>query len=384
MYQPSTVPEITPEDLVRTIESGGRIRILDVRLPGAVAGGRIDVGASDQFVNIRGSEVMSLGDGIRSSLDPDMPLAVVCGHGNSSKQVAAHLNELGYQARSVRGGMVSWGNAVVARDLRAPDGFDHLVQFDRIAKGALGYLLAANGEALIVDPPRKPQAYFDVAKGLGVKVVAVADTHAHADYISGGPGIAKRMGLPYYLHSGDAILPYDGSPATIAYQPLEDGQKLTIGGREIRVEHTPGHTMGSVCYRLGDDTVLTGDLMFIRSVGRPDLGGKLDEWTPILWASLARSLAAWAPGIRVLPGHYASDGEREADRSVGRALASVRETNEPLRIGNETDFVAWVKKKVGVSPEIYRKIKAINLGLVQVWDMEAQELDTGKNECALG
>jgi hypothetical protein len=46
--------------------------------------------------------------------------------------------------------------------------------------------------------------------------------------------------------------------------------------------------------------------------------------------------------------------------------------------------VAWVKKKVGSSPEAYRKIKAINLGLLQVWDMEAQELESGKNECALG
>jgi len=384
MFQPSTAPEISPEDLVRAIESGAPIRVLDIRAPNALAGGRIDVGSPDQFVNMRGSEVVSLGEGIRSALDPEMPLAVVCGRGNSSKQVAAHLNEVGYRARSMTGGMTAWADALVPRHLAPPPGFDHLVQFDRIAKGALGYLLAAGGEAWVVDPPRKPQAFFDVARDLGVKVVAVADTHAHADYISGGPAISKRMGIPYYLHPSDAILPYDGSPATIAFTPVEDGQTLRLGDCEIVVEHTPGHTEGSLCYRMGDDAVLTGDLIFIRSVGRPDLGGKLDEWTPILWKSLSRSLAAWAPSIRVMPAHYASDAERESDRSVARPLARVREGNEPLQLRSETEFVAWVKKKVGSSPEAYRKIKAINLGLLQVWDMEAQELESGKNECALG
>jgi glyoxylase-like metal-dependent hydrolase (beta-lactamase superfamily II) len=385
MFRGSDIPEISPEDLVRTIESGGRIRVLDVRAPNALATGRIDVGSPDQFLNMRGSEVLSLGEEIRSTLDPDTPLAVVCGHGNSSKQIAAHLNDLGYRASSVRGGMAAWGDAVVARNLTPPPGFDHLIQFDRIGKGALGYLLAANGEGLIVDPPRKPQAYFDVAEDLGVKIVAVADTHVHADYISSAPAIAQHAKIPYYLHPADSILPYDGSPGKIPFEPLRDGQTLRVGGRDIGVEHTPGHTEGSVCYRLGDDSVLTGDLLFIRSVGRPDLGGKVDEWTPILWKSLSRSLSAWAPGIRVLPAHYGSDDERESDRSVGRTLDRVRQGNEPVRLlGDEAEFVAWVKKKVGSSPEAYRKIKAINLGLLRVFDLEAQELEGGKNECALG
>lgn len=385
MLQYREVPEISPEDLVRTIESGGRIRILDIRAPQALAGGRIELGTPEQFLNMRGSEVMSMGEGIRSTLDPDMPLAVVCGHGNSSKELALYLTQLGYKARSMVGGMAAWGDALVPRNLTPPPGFDHLIQFDRISKGALGYLLVANGEAMIVDPPRKPQAFFDVARDLGVKVVAVADTHAHADYISGGPLIAKRMNIPYYLHPKDAILPYDGTPATITFTAIEDGQALKVGGREIVVEHTPGHTEGSVCYRIADNAVLTGDLIFIRSVGRPDLGGKLDEWTPILWRSVSRSLQSWSPEIRVMPAHYASDAERESDRSVCRPLARVREGNEPLQISSsEADFVTWVKKKVGSSPEQYRKIKAINLGLLKVWDIEAQELESGKNECALG
>ena len=54
------------------------------------------------------------------------------------------------------------------------------------------------------------------------------------------------------------------------------------------------------------------------------------------------------------------------------------------RIRNESEFVSWVMGKIGASPDAYRKIKAVNLGLLQVWEMEAQELETGKNACALG
>jgi hypothetical protein len=69
---------------------------------------------------------------------------------------------------------------------------------------------------------------------------------------------------------------------------------------------------------------------------------------------------------------------------VGRAFSAVQAKNEPLHFKDEASFTAWVMKKVGGSPDSYRKIKAVNLGLIEVWDMEAQELDIGRNECALG
>ncbi|MGH7681412.1 MAG: MBL fold metallo-hydrolase [Candidatus Eiseniibacteriota bacterium] len=376
-------PEITPEELIRTVEAGAPIRVLDVRAPEALAGGRIDIVPADRFINIRGSEILARGDAIGQTLKPDGPIAVVCGRGNSSKQIASHLNEIGFQATSLQGGMAAWADALVVRELRAPSGFDHLIQFDRIAKGSLAYLVGAGGEAIIIDPPRKARFILDTARELGLKVVGVADTHAHADYISGGPSLAKALRFPYYLHPADAILPYDGSPAKIEYSPLAEGQELPLGGAKVRVEHTPGHTLGSVTYHAGG-AALTGDFVFIGSIGRPDLGGKADEWTPILWDSLERARASWPQDVVVFPAHYASDSERESDRSVGRALNAVAATNVPYRIANRDEFIGWVLQKIGKSPDSYRKIKAVNLGLLQVWDMEAQELDSGKNECALG
>ncbi len=380
----SEVPEITPEELVRRLESGASIRVLDVRAPAALAGGRIDIVPADRFLNIRGSEILSMGDAVATAIAPDGPIAVVCGRGNSSRQIALHLNEIGFQASSLKGGMAAWADAVVPRRLAPPSGFDHLVQFDRIAKGALGYLLAAGGEAVLIDPPRKPQPYLDRARELGLKVVGVADTHVHADYISGGPALSRSLRVPYYLHPADAILPYDGSVAKVAYSPIEEGQGIRIGGSEVRVEHTPGHTEGSVTYRAGDDAALTGDFLFVRSVGRPDLGGKTDEWTPVLWESIERARRSWRPDLRIYPAHYASEAEREPDRCVGCSFGGLPEVNEPMRLRDAGEFIAWVKRKVGSSPDAYRKIKAINLGLVEIWEMEAQELEGGRNECALG
>jgi rhodanese-related sulfurtransferase len=275
MNPPVTVPELSSEDLVQRVESGTALRVLDIRANNA---NRIDILPGDRYVNIRGSQILAMGERIRESLRPDGPVAVVCERGNSSKQIAAYLNGLGYQAESLRGGMAAWGMAVVARPLAPPPGCEHFVQFDRVAKGATGYLIGSRGQGVIVDPPRKAQPYLEAAKERGITVVAVADTHAHADYISGGPGLSRGLGVPYYLHPHDAILPYDGSPARVAFQPAEEGVTIEFGGSALHVAHTPGHTEGSVSYLVGD-VALTGDFIFVNSIGRPDLGGKAAEWT---------------------------------------------------------------------------------------------------------
>jgi glyoxylase-like metal-dependent hydrolase (beta-lactamase superfamily II) len=375
--------------LVSKLESGAPIRVLDVRAPDALAGGRVDIVPAERFLNIRGSEILALGNAVAERIRPDGPIAVVCGHGNSSKQIAVHLNEMGYQAQSMRGGMVAWANALVARTLEPPPGFDHLIQFDRIAKGALGYLIASGGEALLIDPPRKAQPYLEAARGLGLKIVAVADTHIHADYISGGPGLSRSLRCPYYIHPADSFLPYDNSPGKITFTAKEEGGSIKLGGTELRSLHTPGHTEGSLTFVAGGGdaagtAAFTGDFIFVQSVGRPDLGGKIDEWTPILWQSLERARQTFGANWRILPAHYASESEREKDCSVGRRFSELPSRNEPMRIQDGAEFLIWVRRKVTASPEIYRRIKAVNLGLVEVWDVEAQEMESGRNECALG
>ena len=64
--------------------------------------------------------------------------------------------------------------------------------------------------------------------------------------ISGGPGLARDLGVPYYLHPKDAVYPYDGTPGKIEFEAAEEGRSIRVGRAEVKTVHTPGHTEGSV------------------------------------------------------------------------------------------------------------------------------------------
>jgi glyoxylase-like metal-dependent hydrolase (beta-lactamase superfamily II) len=376
--------DISPLELAEAFERGAAVQVLDVRAESRVALGRIEVPATATFHNIRGSRVRQLDSLSGTGLDPAVPMAVVCGHGNDSRAVANHLNTLGARARSLRGGMAAWMNVVLPRELQAPAGLDRFVQFDRIGKGALGYLLVSDGEALIVDPPRDPGAYLAAAQSSRARVVGVADTHVHADYISGAPALAERLGVPYYLHPADAVHPYDGTPGRIEFTAIDDGTVIRVGRCTVGVAHTPGHTEGSVTCLVDDAAALTGDFFFVGSVGRPDLAGKTAEWTIRLWESLEGARRDWSPDLLICPAHYASETERRADRSVAAVLGDLLRENPVLRLRERTAFAGWIDANAGMFPEVYRTIKAVNVGLAQVDDREAETLEVGRNECALG
>jgi glyoxylase-like metal-dependent hydrolase (beta-lactamase superfamily II) len=375
---------MTAEELVRRIEALEEVHVLDVRAPFRLENGRIDIVPVERFHNVRGSELLQLADPVHSGLPREAPVAVVCGHGNDSRVVAEYLNARGFQSASLAGGMVAWMGLTVPRELEPPPDCDHFIQFDRIGKGALSYVIVSEGEALVVDPPRHTKALREVIRGYGATVVGVAETHVHADYISGGPGLAYDLDVPYYLHAGDAVYPYDGTPGNIDFDAVEDGGSIKVGRTRVGIIHTPGHTEGSVCYRLGDSAVLTGDFVFVNSVGRPDLAGKTEEWTQNLWRSLERARADWPSTIRVYPAHYSSASERNSDRSVGRTFEELRYSNFSLELGNQKSFTEWVLSKTGSFPDAYRRIKGINVGLETPGETELDELEAGRNQCALG
>ena len=280
--------------------------------------------------------------------------------------------------------MSRWMSLCLPRELEPPPSLDRLIQFDRVGKGALGYLLTSDGEAMIVDPPRDARAYLEAAEKLGAEVVAVADTHVHADYVSGASSLSARLGIPYYLHPADSSYAYDGTPGRLEFHPLLDGDSIQVGRASVRAMHTPGHTEGHLTFLVDDQIALTGDFVFIGSVGRPDLAGKVAAWTGQLWESLEAARARWSPDVRVHPAHYGSETEREADRSVGAPFGRLLETNEALGFSDRTAFSAWVESRAASFPDAYRKIKAANVGLLPVDDKLAEELEVGRNECALG
>lgn len=376
--------EVGSEELARRLESGEPLQVLDVRAPARLANGTVSPVPPERYINIRGSQLVGLGDPAEAGLRPDSAVVVVCGHGNDSLRVAAWLTVAGYEAQSLRGGIVDWMHLSVPRALPAPPGFDHLVQFDRVGKAALGYLLVSGDEAIAVDVSLYYQPWLDEAARAGARITAVADTHVHADYISGGPNLARSLDVPWYLHPEDMVYPYDGAPGVIPFTSIGEGDEIRVGEGKLEVLHTPGHTEGSVTYLAGDRVAMTGDFLFVESVGRPDLAGRTEEWSELLWASAHRALIQWPGSWTVLPAHYALDREQNPDRTVAAELGELRESNEALRLAEDHErFVSWVIEHEAPGPAAYPRIKAINVGLITVSQAEADVLEVGRNECAI-
>lgn len=377
-------PEYSPRELAQLFESRQAIQIMDVRAPERVATGRIDLLPKERFHNIRGSVLITHKTIPATGLDPDLPVAVICGRGEDSKVIAGHLRGMGLDARSLSGGMAAWMRWVVPRELDPPEGLDRLIQFDRVGKGCLGYLLVSGDEALIVDPPLDYSAFLPVLENTGARLVGVADTHIHADYVSGAVSMAGRFGVPYHLHPSDAVYPYDGTPGQIEFSPIGEGTVIEFGKTGLQVMHSPGHTEGSVTFLVEDRVALTGDFLFIESVGRPDLGGKEKEWAKQLWESLTRAIRKWDDGMAIYPAHYAAESERRFGRAVGAPFGTLLRESEILRIQDPEVFLHTIINQKAPFPEAYRKIKALNVGLAPIVETEVDELEVGRNECALG
>jgi glyoxylase-like metal-dependent hydrolase (beta-lactamase superfamily II) len=374
----------SPRELATLIDDGSPIQAMDVRAPERVAAGRLDLIPEPQYHNIKGSELINIHEVKGTGLDPDLPVVVLCGHGKDSRFLAAHLIKLGLDARSLSGGMAAWMTHTVPRFLDPPEGLDRLVQFDRMGKGCLGYLLESGGKAIIVDPPLHFDSYLEGLEASGAKLVGVADTHAHADYVSGAPALAQKFGVPYYLHPADAVYPYDGTPGKIEYQAISDGDLMEFGETALRVVHNPGHTEGSVSFLVEDRVALTGDFLFVESIGRPDLGEQVEEWTDQLWNSMARAIREWGDGMAIYPAHYASESERRIGRAVGIPFGTLLRENDILKIQDPEVFLWTIKSNQATFPDAYKKIKAMNLGLAPIVESEVEEAEVGRNECALG
>jgi glyoxylase-like metal-dependent hydrolase (beta-lactamase superfamily II) len=204
----------------------------------------------------------------------------------------------------------------------------------------------------------------------------------HADYLSGARAAARRWNVPYFLHPDDARSPFDNRDGRLSYQPVGAGDTIAFGRATATIEHVPGHTLGSVAVIADETLALTGDFLFVQSVGRPDLGARGVEWGPLLWRSLER-VRAW-PGERlVLPAHYASELERRADRTVAARCDVIAATNIAMALNSEAAFLAWIAERETPAPDAYRTIKLANLGLIDIADADAEGLETGPNQCAV-
>ncbi|WP_248910805.1 MBL fold metallo-hydrolase [Halocatena marina] len=307
-------------------------------------------------------------------LPEDEEIAVVCVGGITSARAAEFLREHGFDAKSIDGGMNGWGR--VHRQYEVED-VDGVVQILRPGTGCVSYLVYDDGEAIVVDPSQYIDQYLNAADERGLEIIGVADTHAHADHVSGARQLSGELDVPYYLHEDDA-----GDLEMIT--ALEEGETLTVGERQLDLIYTPGHTPGSVSFQFGD-ALLSGDTLFLRSVGRPDLEDSAEvavrEAADQLFDSLSRLTNLDDDSI-VLPGHFSD----EEIRPLATQLGKLREetTNELLSYvedGDETAFIETIVESLADEPANYNEIKQINWGKEQP-SGDADTLELGPNNCA--
>lgn len=365
-----------PAEVARRIDEGEELFVLDVRNEDDYEEWRIDgsrnIPVYDELLE---HDYSTLGDRL-DELPKDTEIAIVCVAGITSARAAEFLRDHGFDAESVEDGMNGWGRVHRQYDLQEA-GVEGAVQIVRPGTGCLSYLAYDSGEAVVVDPSQYVDRYLNAADERDLEIVAVADTHAHADHVSGARRLAGELDVPYYLHGDDA------GDLENATHP-EEGGAIPVGERGLEVWHTPGHTPGSVSFRFGD-ALLAGDTLFLGSVGRPDLEDGAEEAVRTaasrLFDSLER-LTELPDGTVVLPGHFSDESDRPLATELGELRAET--TNELLSYvveGDEEAFVGTIVESLADEPANYNEIKRINCGKAQPGG-DIKSLELGPNNCA--
>jgi len=159
---------------------------------------------------------------------------------------------------------------------------------------------------------------------------------------------------------------------------------FTLGEVSVRALHLPGHTLGMTNPLVDDRFLLTGDTLFINSIGRPDLGGRAKTWAPLLYRSLQRVLALPDRTV-VLPAHFSHMHEADDQGCYRAPISDLRSHNEGLRMLSQglDAFIAYILGSLPEHPQSYDDIRRVNTGLLQVDETKASELELGRNRCAL-
>ncbi|PWI58429.1 hypothetical protein BM613_03905 [Sulfoacidibacillus thermotolerans] len=355
----------------------GETVILDVRASAAYLEWHIDH-KNARLLNIQTSKLKANGPEAYPEIPRDKEIVCVCAQGNASQEAAQILNDHGYQAVSLDDGMSAWSEFYYPVTVVKSDDLE-LIQVVRPAKGCLSYVLISGDEALVVDPARHVEVYDQIAKDHGVQIQHILDTHCHADHISGGPALAKQVDAKYW------VAPSEMEGGKISFDPLEDGLRFSFGTSKLEVLAipTPGHTPGSTSFFVNDKFLLSGDTVFVSGLGRPDLGGKAEEWAAMLYETVNTKLNKIEDDVLILPAHFSGSDEITESGYVGAQFEAIRSTNHLLQGVSEEEFTDAVASKVGLTPPNYTTIVSINRGLEAPSEEEATELEIGPNRCAV-
>ncbi len=218
-------------------------------------------------------------------------------------------------------------------------------------------------QCVVVDPKRDIQEYLDISQQEGMKITHIIETHIHADHVSGNQELRSVTGADIYFH--------ESAPVKFPHKNLKEGDIIEFGNVRLEILHTPGHTPHSISILVSDLSrseepwiILTGDLLFVGDIGRPDLAGEeiLDEQIRNLYESLYYKLGRFPGRIEVFPAHGQGSlcgGGMSAKTSS--TIGFERHNNPLLQMESLDEFVKKVKE-IGFPPrpKSFSKIIEIN------------------------
>ncbi|HEY1583926.1 MAG TPA: MBL fold metallo-hydrolase [Chthoniobacterales bacterium] len=223
------------------------------------------------------------------------------------------------------------------------------------------YLFGADGEAAVVDPKRDIDDYLADAEREGLKIVAIFNSHPHADFASGFRELAQRTGAKVYLSHL--------APARYERVEARNGDRVEVGSLEVELLETPGHSPDSLSFlvrEMGRPTaVFTGDLLFVGDVGRPDLRDADEDPSKLagkLYDSLHEKILILPDDVKVYPSHGAGSlcGRAISDAPFS-LVGQERKLNWAMQIEDRGDFIRQMTANLPDRPGYFSFDVELNL-----------------------
>jgi glyoxylase-like metal-dependent hydrolase (beta-lactamase superfamily II) len=337
-------------------------------------------------------------------------IVTVCAHGHRSMIAAKLLHQLGYNVKSVKGGMAGWNKVYDIAEIPVPKEAPFKIwQIRRISKGCMGYIISSkeNKTATVIDPIREIyESFLKIAQDNELQIRQLLDTHQHADHVSGIVKLVKTITTETNMEKirvyFSSLEDYDTSKTglkNIIY--VKDGDKIDIDDKvTLRAIHTPGHTNGSMSfiieYSLNDNNsnnvndknstnsyLFTGDTLFVDGVGRPDLRDQAKQFAELLYNTYHKKILELPDDTIVLPAHF--NGTSVALKHGVPILETLGTIKKKVKLLSMTkdEFIDYITDTVQPRPGNYRTIISINKKMLPHNEIEMADLEAGPNSCAI-
>jgi glyoxylase-like metal-dependent hydrolase (beta-lactamase superfamily II)/rhodanese-related sulfurtransferase len=395
--------QIKPTELKKKIDRGENIFILDVRNPEEHESWKLS------YDKYRDTPIIPI-DALSSpemieQIPKDKQVVTFCGHGNRSMTAAKILSEKGYNATSIEGGLDGWNSVYDIATITDVDSFVKIWQIRRVSKGCMSYMIASPSDknAVILDPTCEidNNAISAIVNNSDLRITAVLDTHMHADHLSGATRVAQRYGSKVYVSSLEPYETKNRHDPDPNVKLIEEGDKIPIGdGIVLEAIHTPGHTKGSICFKLQVNDItettdkgyesdknnktriylFTGDTLFVDGIGRPDLHNKAEEFTHDLYNSYHHKILDLPEETFILPAHYSN-----AFKHSKPILSTIKSSKEAIGLlsASEDKFVRYATTSIPPQPMNYEKILSINKLMTPCDTIEEKDIEAGPNACGI-